>query len=181
MKIAVFCSSSSNIADRYKQLAYQLGAMIAANGDVLVYGGATGGLMDAVAKGAFDNKAEVIGVIAEAIIKMNRQSSYITQLITVDTLSDRKLQMKLIADAFIVLPGSFGTLDEMMDIVAGGIVGEHNKPLVIFNQDGFYDLLIEQIELMRNEKFIPEVEKYKPLIATDIDECYQFINFSYKH
>ena len=181
MNIAVFCSSSNHIADCYKQLAFRLGELIATNGDVLVYGGATGGLMDAVAEGTQSKNGQIIGVIAQAIVNMHRQSSIPTQLISVETMSDRKIQMKNLADAFIVLPGSFGTLDEMLDIVAGGIVGEHNKPLILINQDGFYDSFLQQIDTMRNEKFIPEVEKYKPLIANDIDECYNLINFSYKH
>lgn len=181
MNIAVFCSSSNRVADQYKQAAFSLGEMIADKGNTLVYGGATGGLMDAVAEGARCKNGRIIGVIPYAVIKMNRQGSLPTELITVETMSERKAQMKALADVFIVLPGSYGTLDEMLDIIASGVVGEHKKPLILLNQDGFYNSFLSQIDFMRNELFIPTEEKYKPLIAQDIKHCFELIDFSYKH
>lgn len=178
MNICVFCSSSNHIDDYYKQEAFQLGKMIAERKDTLVYGGATGGLMDSVAEGAHSNNGEIIGVIPKAVIKMNRQSSLPTQLITVETMSERKAQMKAITDVFIVLPGSYGTLDEMLDIVASGIVGEHKKPLILVNQNGFYNQFITQIDFMRSELFIPAEEKYKPIIVQNINQCLELIKFS---
>jgi cytokinin riboside 5'-monophosphate phosphoribohydrolase len=181
MNICVFCSSSNNIADRYKQAAFQLGALIAGSGNKLVYGGATGGLMDAVAEGAKSKQGEIIGVIAQAIIKMKRKSTLPTELILVETMSERKTLMKTMSDSFIVLPGSYGTLDEMLDIVASGVVGEHKKPLIMVNQDGFYDQFILQIDHMRNEMFIPAIEKYRPFIVQDIHQCMELINLSNKN
>jgi uncharacterized protein (TIGR00730 family) len=181
MNIAVFCSSSNNIDDHYKQAAFHLGELIAESGNKLVYGGATGGLMDAVAEGARSKKGDVIGIIAEAIIKMNRTSSLPTELILVETLSDRKARMKELSDIFIVLPGSYGTLDEMLDIIASGVVGEHKKPLILVNQDNFYDQFLYQINLMRKELFIPAEEKYKPLIAQDVKHCLELLNLSIKN
>jgi len=181
MNICVFCSSSNNIADHYKQAAFHLGELIAESSNKLVYGGATGGLMDAVAEGAHSKNGEIIGVIAQAIIKMNRQSSLPTELIQVETMSERKVQMKNIADIFIALPGSYGTLDEMFDIIASGIVGEHKKPIIILNQEGFYDHFLNQINYMRSELFIPIEEKYKPLIAQNINQCMELLNLSTKN
>ncbi len=181
MNIAVFCSSSNHIADHYKQSAFLLGKLIAQSGNTLVYGGATGGLMDSVAEGAQSQNGSIIGVIPYAVIKMNRQSELPTQLITVETMSERKAQMKSFADIFVVLPGSYGTLDEMLDVVASGVVGEHKKPLIIVNQNGFYDLFLNQIDRMRNESFIPSDEKYKPIIARDISNCMELINLSNKN
>jgi cytokinin riboside 5'-monophosphate phosphoribohydrolase len=181
MNIAVFCSSSNSISDHYKQAAFHLGELIAESQNKLVYGGATGGLMDAVANGTKSKNGEIIGVISQAIIKMNRQSTLPTELITVETLSDRKMKMKTLTDVFVVLPGSYGTLDEMLDIVASGVVGEHKKPLIIVNQDGFYDQFLNQINLMRNEMFIPAEEKYKPIIAQDIHHCMELIKLSAKN
>lgn len=175
MKVAVFCSSSNRIAQNYRDLAYELGVQIATEGHTLVYGGATGGLMDAVAMGACSVNGTIIGVIPQAVIRMNRQSKLPTVLHVVDTMSERKALMKEHTDVFVVLPGSYGTLDEMMDIVAGGIVGEHKKPLILLNQDGFYDLLLHQIEVMRAEMFMPVEEKYKPLICTNLSSCLDII------
>lgn len=169
MKIAVFCSSSNLIDRKYRDLAFDLGNRIATEGNTLVYGGATGGLMDAVAEGAVGGS--IIGVIPKAVERMNRLSSLPTELISVSTMSERKARMKELADIFVVLPGSYGTLDEMLDVVASGIVGEHNKPLIIINQDGFYDLLLAQVEKMRQENFIPATENYKPLVVSGIDAC----------
>jgi uncharacterized protein (TIGR00730 family) len=181
MNIAVFCSSSNRVADRYKKAAFQLGEFIAESGNKLVYGGATGGLMDSVANGAQSKNGQIIGVIALAIIKMNRQSALPTELIAVESLSERKVKMKMISDLFVVLPGSYGTLDEMFDIIASGVVGEHKKPLIIVSYDGFYTQFINQINFMRSELFIPQEEKYKPLIVQDIHQCMELINLSIKN
>ena len=181
MNIAVFCSSSNAIDDHYKQAAFQLGELIAEGRNKLVYGGATGGLMDAVAEGARSKDGTIIGVISQAIIRMKRQSNLPTEQLIVETLGERKAQMKTLADVFVVLPGSYGTLDEMLDIVASGVVGEHKKPLIIVNQDGFYNQFFNQINLMRREMFIPADEKYKPLIARDINHCMELINLSTKN
>ena len=181
MNIAVFCSSSNHIAEHYKQAAFELGEQIALSGNTLVFGGATGGLMDSVAQGATNKNGAIIGVIAKAIINMKRQSMLSTDLVVVETMSERKEKMKSLSDVFIVLAGSYGTLDEMLDIIASGIVGEHKKPLILVNKDGFYDNFIAQINYMRNEQFIPLVETYKPLIAQDIQQCMKLINLSVKH
>ena len=181
MNICVFCSSSNNIADHYKQAAFQLGEFIAKSGNKLVYGGATGGLMDSVAEGAQSKNGEIIGVIAQAIIKMNRKSLLSTELIEVETMSERKVQMKSISDLFVVLPGSYGTLDEMLDVLASGVVGEHKKQLILVNLDGFYDHFLNEINYMRSESFIPSDEKYKPLIVRDIQQCIELIKLSNKN
>ena len=169
MNIAVYCSSSNRIADKYKDVAFDFGQWIAQNEHTLVYGGATGGLMAAVAEGAASQNGTIIGVIAKAIIRMNRQSQLPTELITVSSMSERKAVMKEKADLFVVFPGSFGTLDEMLDVVASGTVGEHKKPLIVLNQDGFYNLFLEQIELMYTEKFIPQDNIYTISTACDIE------------
>lgn len=181
MNIAVFCSSSNHIAEHYKQSAFQLGELIADSGNTLVFGGATGGLMDSVAEGAYSKNGRIIGVIPQAVIKMNRQSALSTELIKVESMNERKAQMKALSDVFVVLPGSYGTLDEMLDIVASGIVGEHRKPLIIVNQNGFYDMLLKQIDFMRSELFIPIEERYKPIVVQDINHCLELINSSNKN
>ena len=175
MNIAVYCSSSNHIADKYKNVGFRLGEMIAEDGDTLVYGGATGGLMDSVSAGAASKGGQIIGVIPQAVIRMKRQSQFPTELHTVETMSERKALMKELSDVFVVLPGSFGTLDEMMDIVASGVVGEHHKPLILINQEGFYNQLLAQVELMRDELFIPSEQSYKPTVVQNINECMELI------
>lgn len=170
MNIAVYCSSSNHIPESYKNSAYALGQWIADSGNTLIFGGATGGLMTSVSEGASASGGKITGIIPQAVIKMNRQSALCTELITVETMSDRKATMKEMADVFVVLPGSYGTLDEMFDVIAAAIVGEHKKQLIVVNENGFYDDLMRQIERMIDEKFIPVVN-YKPLIVSNISDC----------
>ena len=170
MKIAVYCSSSNHIADNYLEAGRKLGEWIAENGHTLVFGGATGGLMSTVSEGAFNKKAEIIGVIPQAVINMDRQSTHCSELIAVETMSERKALMKEISDIFVVLPGSYGTMDELFDVTASAIVGEHKKPIIIVNENGFYDSLITLIDRMREEKFIP-IEKFNPTIVADTNAC----------
>lgn len=175
MNIAVFCSSSNKVDEKYKSTAYQLGEWLAENGHTLIYGGATGGLMDSVSEGAFSKGGKIIGVIADAIIQMNRQTVLPVQLIKTSSMSQRKNEMRHIADMFIVLPGSYGTMDEMFDVIASGTVGEHKKRLIILNQDGFYNALIKQFDCCKSKRFIPNEEKYAPEIVNNIYQCFELI------
>ena len=172
MNIAVYCSSSNHIAENYLATALSLGKWIAQNGHVLVFGGAKGGSMSAVSEGAASSNGKIVGVIPPAIIQMNRQSPLCTELVTVQDMSERKASMKNIADAFVVLPGSYGTLDELFDVTASAIVGEHRKPVIILNQNGFYNHLIALIAQMKEEKFIP-VENFRPVFVNTPEECFQ--------
>lgn len=174
MNIAVYCSSSNQIAQSYLDTAFELGRWIAENRHVLVFGGATGGSMSAVSAGAASKKGAILGVIPEAVIRMKRENPLCTELIEVATMGERKELMKKHADVFVVLPGSYGTLDELFDVVASGVVGEHKKPVILLNENGFYTDLLQQTNRMRAEMFIP-VENFKLLIANDLDECFQLI------
>ena len=175
MKICVFCSSGNYIAPEYKEVAKELGRKIAENGHTLVYGGATGGLMDSIAEGASEMIGEIIGIIPEIIIHSDRLSSLPTQMIVTADMSERKKRMKQETDVFVVLPGGYGTLDEMFDVIASGTVGEHKKPLICLNMNGFYDSLIELTQQMKFGAFIPKEEKYKPIFVNTLEECLQKI------
>lgn len=176
MKICVFCSSSNNIPSNFKQSAFALGKLLAEKGHALVYGGATGGLMDAIAEGFQAGNGEIIGVIPEIIIRSKRLSALPTTLIQTADMSERKKRMREEADLFIVLPGGYGTLDEMCDVIAAGTVGEHKKKLICINEDGFYDDLLRQIEKMKQQAFAPKHESYKPIFVSTIKECFESID-----
>lgn len=179
MNIAVYCSSSNHIAQSYLDTAFALGSWIAKNGHCLVFGGATGGSMSALSEGAASRKGQIVGVIPEAVERMGRVNTLCTELVAVKSMSDRKELMKQRADVFVALPGSYGTLDELFDVVASGVVGEHKKTVIILNENGFYNDLLAQIDRMRHEMFIP-VEYFKPLIASDLNECFTFIGIDKK-
>ena len=176
MNIAVYCSAKNSVSDEYKQLARDLGAWIAAHGHTLVYGGATGGLMTAVSESCCQSGGEVTGVIPECIIRAGRRSPWCTREIQVSNMSERKQRMRETADCFVCLPGSYGTLDEMFDVIASGTVGEHRKPMFILNYKQFYSPLIQLIGRMKQELFIPEEESYKPRFVESLDELYQLID-----
>ncbi len=170
MNICVYCSANNNIADKYKKLASELGSRIAKSGHTLIFGGATGGLMTSVSEAVAKEGGEVIGVIPGRIIAAGRESKICTELHIVKNMNERKERMKQLADMFVCLPGSYGTLDEMFDVIASGTVGEHAKPLYILNYEGFYNPLLEQIQYMKDNAFIPQRENYIPQVIERLED-----------
>lgn len=173
MKIAVYCSAKDCIPEEYLSLGDQLGRRLAEQGHTLIYGGATGGLMTRTSQAAKAAGGYVIGVIPPRIKAAGRLASNCDELIEVANMAERKQTMRDLADIIICLPGSYGTLDEMMDATSSAIVGEHRKPVYVLNYKGFYEPLKQQIELMRSLCFIPEQEAYKPIFVDTLDELYK--------
>lgn len=176
MKIAVYCSAKDNIPEDFLRLGDELGQWIAARGHTLVYGGATGGLMTRVSNAVRAAGGRVEGVIPERIIRAGRQATNCNRLWRVTDMAARKRKMRQIADCFICLPGSYGTLDEMYDVIASGTVGEHKKPIYILNYCGFYEGLKSQRELMKRLRFLPEQESYAPIFVETMEQLKVFMN-----
>ena len=170
MHICVYCSAKDQIADDYKQLGRELARWMVSKGHTLVFGGATGGLMTEVSRTMFEAGGEVIGVVPSRIKNSGRRSPWCSQTIEVENMNARKQKMKELADAFVCLPGSYGTLDEMFDVIASGMVGEHQKPLYMLNYKGFYNPLLQQAALMRKENFLPQTDPYKIIVADTIEQ-----------
>ena len=170
MKIAVYCSAKDRISEEYLALGDTLGKWIAQAGHTLVYGGATGGLMTRVSNAAKASGGIVEGVIPQRIIQAKRMADNCDVLYTVANMNERKQKMKELADCFVCLPGSYGTLDEMMDVVASGTVDEHRKPIFVLNYQGFYEGLKLQIKHMRQLAFLPQQEQYAPQFVDTIAE-----------
>ena len=175
MRIAVYCSAKDVIPEEYLQLGDALGKWIGENGHTLVYGGATGGLMSRTSDAAKAAGAHVVGVIPPRIKAAGRLATNCDFLIEVNNMSERKQRMRDEADIIVCLPGSYGTLDEMMDTISSAIVGEHHKPTFVLNFKGFYEPLKQQIELMRSLHFIPQDEHYKPVFINSLEELYEKI------
>ncbi len=176
MRIAVYCSAKDVIPEEYLQLGDALGKWIGENGHTLVYGGATGGLMSRTSDAAKATGAHVIGVIPPRIKAAGRLATNCDYLIEVANMSERKQRMRDEADVIVCLPGSYGTLDEMMDATSSAIVGEHKKPTFVVNYKRFYEPLKQQIRLMQSLHFIPEQEAYKPIFVDTLEELYNKIN-----
>jgi uncharacterized protein (TIGR00730 family) len=172
MRIAVYCSAKDAIPEEYLKLGDALGAWIGKNGHALVYGGATGGLMSRVSNAAKAAGAHVIGVIPSRIKAAGRLAANCDYLIEVNNMSERKQRMRDEADVIVCLPGSYGTLDEMMDATSSAIVGEHKKQTLVLNYKGFYDALKQQISHMQLLGFIPAQQSYEPIFVDTLEELY---------
>ena len=138
-RVAVYCGSASGADPVFLAEAKALGAAIAAAGLGMVYGGASVGLMGAVADAALAGGAEVIGVLPEMLSGSEIAHRGLTRLEVVPTMHERKARMVKLADAFLVLPGGYGTLDEMMEIVTWKQLRLHTKPCVLINTAGYWD------------------------------------------
>jgi len=175
MRIAVYCSAKDAIPEEYLELGDALGKWLGANGHTLIYGGATGGLMSRTSDAAKAAGAHVIGVIPPRIKAAGRLATNCDFLIEVNNMSERKQRMRDEADTIVCLPGSYGTLDEMMDATSSAIVGEHHKPTFILNYKGFYTPLQQQIRVMQDLHFIPDQQHYEPIFVDTLDELYNEI------
>src|SRR3954463_11955626 len=151
--LCVYCSSSDRLDPKYAVAATLLGTEMVARGWGLVYGGGRTGLMGAVARSVKSAGGRVVGVIPEFMKARELAFDEADELVTVVTMRERKLLMETRADAFVALPGGFGTLEEIMEILTLRQLDVVKKPCVFFNQDGFYDDLIKLFEKMLAEKF----------------------------
>ncbi len=152
--ICVYCGSSDKTDLAYLNAAYELGAVLAAQGLQLVYGAGITGLMGAVANGALENGGKVIGVIPEIFNTPTLAHNGLTRLEVVENMHQRKARLAELADAFIALPGGFGTLEELFEILTWAQIGLHQKPVGILNISHYFDPLLELIEKASSEGFI---------------------------
>jgi uncharacterized protein (TIGR00730 family) len=154
--VCVYCGSSSRVDDKYKQAATLLGREIAGAGWGVVYGGGRVGLMGLVADSALENGADVIGIIPEHIQSREIEHTDLTELHIVDTMHVRKQMMVDRSEAFVILPGGIGTLDEFFELVTWKQLGLHDKPIVVVDLDGYWSQLIAAIEHIAKEGFMRE-------------------------
>ena len=177
MKIAVYGAASSLIDSSYKQLGKELGKKIAERGHGLVFGGGANGMMGAVAEGVYENGGYILGVVPGFFHEANAEISFkkCTDYIYTDTMRERKKQMEENCDAFIISPGGIGTLDEFFEILTLKQLGRHNKAIVIFNINGFFDELASSLYKMVKEKFITTDCAELCKVCTDIDEILKYI------
>jgi len=155
-RIAVYCASSDQIDPQYRRAATALGHLLAASNIGLVFGGGSVGLMGAVADAVIEGGGEVIGVIPEKLQALELGHPGCTEMHVVDTMHTRKLMMMEKADAFIAMPGGFGTLEELFEVVTWAQLNYHRKPISLFNVCGFYDALIQFIGQAVDQGFIRE-------------------------
>ncbi|MDR1090026.1 MAG: TIGR00730 family Rossman fold protein [Prevotella sp.] len=163
--ISVFCGSSSGVEKIFTEQAAILGKTIARKGYGIVYGGAHVGLMGAVADGALSEGGEVIGVLPRFLQNKELEHKRLTQIFIVDTMHERKAMMSSLCDAVIALPGGYGTMEELFEMLTWGQLSLHKKPIALLNVEGFYDPLITLSEIMIEKGFLKE--EYRDLLIVD--------------
>ena len=169
-RLTVFCGSSFGTDEIYEKQAYRLGQILADRKIGLVYGGASVGLMGAVANGCLSNRGEVTGVLPGFIKDKGIAHKNLTELILVDTMDERKTKMDELSDGVIALPGGFGTLEEFFEVLTWGQLGLHRKPVGILNINGFYDPLKDLTKKMVEKGFLKEANRKMLLISDDIEK-----------
>ena len=173
--ICVFCSSSNAIEDHYFDMAAELGTLIGQCNYDLIYGGTNVGLMAAVANRAQHYGSRITGVIPEKFAEKGIAKHDVNELILTESLRDRKAKMVERADAFIILPGGFGTLEELMDVISLRLIQEHDHPIVILNYRDFFSPLIAQFEKIFEERFAQSQYRQTYYVATEPYEALEYI------
>jgi hypothetical protein len=175
MNICVFSSSSNAIAEVYFKEAELLGKLIAEGGHALINGGANVGLMEAVTVAASWHGAKTIGIIPEMLKERSLASDNAHQVIVTSDMQERKARMRDMSDAFIALPGGFGTLEEILEVITLRQLSYHTKPIVFINTNGFFNHLFKQFEVSYNEMFAKEVYRELYFVAENAPEAINFI------
>ena len=164
--ICVYCASSNAVAPGFFKVASELGVLIARHDYALVYGGTNVGLMGAVAKGVHQEGGKVIGVLPKPIRELGIAYQLADELIVTGDLRERKAAMEAKSDAFVALPGGFGTLEELLEVITLKQLRLHTKPIILVNTEGFYDPLIALFEHIYEHRFAkPHHRKLYEVVA----------------
>ena len=168
-QVCIFCGSYSGSQPIYMTAAHQMGMGLAQRGLGLVYGGGRVGLMGAVADGTIAGSGKVTGIIPQSLVDRELAHVGLSKLHVVTSMHARKAMMAEIADAFIAMPGGFGTLDELFEIITWAQLGIHYKPIALLNIGGYFDPLLTFIEHMATEGFIKPEHRGAILVKNDVD------------
>ena len=174
-RVAVYCGSACGADPAYRIEAAALGGAIAVAGMGLVYGGTSVGLMGAVADAALAGGAEVIGVLPHVLAGKEIAHTRLTRLESVATMHDRKARMTELADAIAVLPGGFGTLDELMESVTWAQLGLHSKPCILINTIGYWDSLLAFLDATVRAGFVKPENRGLLRVASNAVEAVRLV------
>lgn len=168
--VAVFCGAKDGENPDYIKQAQRLGELLAQSGIKLVYGGSKAGLMGAVGDSVLKNKGYAIGYLPKHPLILEKSHTQLTERHVVDNMHERKMGMFKRSDAFVVLPGGFGTADELFEVLTWKHLGYHQKPIILVNIKGFWDPLISMIQQMMDTGFIPKEYVHKFKVVTNVDD-----------
>lgn len=173
--VAVFCASAYGANPVYRAAAEALGRALAEHEIGVVYGGAKVGLMCAVADASLAAGGRVVGVIPEVLVDLEVAHHGITELHVTDTMHTRKALIGALADAFIALPGGFGTFEELFEVLAWHTLRLHQKPIVLLNVNGFYDKLIGFLDHCISEGMLKARNREVLLVANTVEEALKLL------
>ena len=165
--LAVFCGSKNGNDPIYLQHAAKLGKIMADHTITLIYGGGNVGIMGIIANEVMKNGGKVIGVIPQVLVEWEREHKNISELIVVDDMHTRKKTIYNLCDAAIALPGGFGTLDELFEMLTWNQLSIHNKQIFILNSGGFYNHLLHHIKKLEEKNFLYEKAERRITIIDD--------------
>ncbi len=157
--VCVFCAASDNVDPAYLEAARETGRLLAERGFSLVYGGGCVGLMGAAAVSAHAHGGRVIGVIPEVLVEREVAYHESDELIVTKTMNERKDVMTARSDAFLTLPGGFGTMDELFEVIALKQLGFHQQPICLVNVNGYFDGLLRLFAQIERERFAPSRQR----------------------
>ena len=175
MKVCVFCASSAEIDPIYMQMATRLGQLLAENSITCINGAGNQGLMGALNNAILRHGGEVIGIIPQFMVDNDWCHSSLTDLIITDTMHERKMQMTSMSDAVIALPGGFGTLEELAEIITWKQLGLYNNPVIIVNCNNYYDSLLAFFDKIVSEKFMPASHRETWQVVNNPETAIQLI------
>jgi uncharacterized protein (TIGR00730 family) len=173
--VAVFCASADGSHPVYRTVACELGRALAERNIGLVYGGAKVGLMQAVADAALAAGGRVVGVIPTVLVDLEVAHNGLTELHITDTMHTRKAMIGDRSDAFVALPGGFGTFEELFEVLAWQTLKLHTKPVLLLNTNGFYDKLLEFLDHCVEQGMLTQQKREIVLVAATVDEALRLL------
>jgi uncharacterized protein (TIGR00730 family) len=173
--LAVFCGSKSGNNPLFEEHAKQLGALLAKKNVTLIYGGGNKGIMGCIANAVLDNNGKVTGIIPQLLTDREHSHQGITELIVVENMHVRKKMLYEKADAAIILPGGFGTLDELFEMLTWNQLSIHNKEIFILNSAGFYNHLLAHAKTMQQENFLYDSIEDRMTVLSSPNEIKSFL------
>ena len=173
--VALYCGSRSGNNPIYKEKAIALAQGIAAHGFGIVYGGASIGLMGQVVDAAVQQGGEAVGVIPEFMLDYEIAHHNLTELHVVRSMHERKAMMAERASAFVALPGGLGTFEEILEIATWGQLNQHQKPMILYNVNGFYNALIAQLDHAVQEGFLPPQHRAKLIVCNASQQIFSVL------
>src|SRR4030095_3848220 len=171
--LAVFCGSRDGIDGLYIKHAQELGKLMAENNIRMIYGGGSSGLMGVIADAVMQNNGKVTGIIPHVLVEWERQHHGLTELIVADDMHVRKKKMYELCDAAIILPGGFGTLDELFEMLTWNQLSIHDKRIFMLNSEGFFNYLLAHISKLEKEGFLYETARERITVINEPLELFQ--------